>query len=81
MLSRTETVAETRSSFRDFFPTKGYVALHVKKLSEADRIWRMLAVKCHAGCKHPEQFASLTYSMCIYSALRKILEKMREVVT
>lgn len=34
-----------------FFPTKGYVALHFKKLRKADRIWRMLAVKCNAGCK------------------------------
>lgn len=27
--------------------------------------------------KHPEQFTSLVYSMCFYSALRKILKKTR----
>lgn len=52
-LPRTDTVAETRSSSRDFFPTKGYVAVHLRSFREPDRIWRMLNVECHAGYQVP----------------------------
>lgn len=42
-------VAGTRSSFRDFFPTKGYEALCFKKLREADRVRRMPASNVMLG--------------------------------